>query len=323
MVEEVVGSLPDPKKPQKRRNKKRNKKLSNKKNNSSENQVVINKQGYRKYNWDEIKKFYIEGYDDSVTPMVVPKFNSSNRKFFKSARELAECFHIPASTVIAKASSEKWKQKQREWRYQYAKDLQEDSVLRNASEAINFDDSSLVNAKIANAIATIRLKDLARYVGQNSREWVKEYEYYLENKDNPDVKKPPIYDFHEYKFRALIESLQGIQNIGQKALGTDILYQEIKIKNEQLNINLQNQKLTVEHQLNAMPNLDAISAIMEGLENAGVLSVVDSYEVKPEQVEIENNTDLFLNPDGSVTPLSEVKKVDSQATEIKEENYEI
>ena len=173
-----------------------------------------NPKGY-KYDWFDLKTKFVEGY----------KTEGSDEREFVNLKELAERESIPLQRVRERAADERWYEQRESYQLRMIKARQAKRVLELAGESVDFDSKSLDLAKLGIGMVTARLAEIAREVQESQRRREEALKLQAAGFDaNPKDLKTVI---QARELDMLSKAAVQFQEVGQKALGTDITRMEI------------------------------------------------------------------------------------------------
>ncbi|UVF61416.1 hypothetical protein SEA_DALANDE_2 [Gordonia phage DalanDe] len=162
------------------------------------------------YDWTGIRRDYIEG---------VPIRGSQEREWL-SLKELAERHDIPYGRVRKRSSSERWPEHKQAAEYTAMMERAKVRAKQIETNALDFDDKAFTIAKTGMALVHARMAEL----GQDMQAHRAIRAQALANKENglPYKDKDLYSAVRHNEIDALASAAQKFQDIGQRALGTDV-----------------------------------------------------------------------------------------------------
>jgi hypothetical protein len=174
-----------------------------------------------KYDWEQARIIYIEGIaekDDKKKKMGL-------ERSYPTLAEVGELLGIPAVQVRQRASKERWTDLRNQAQIQATMKRQAERSKALAGEVVDFDERALGVAKVGIGLITSRLAEIAKEVGpaQERRKAALELKA-----QGIKVEREDLYSAVNYReLDGLARAAQTFQDIGRKALGTDIERHEI------------------------------------------------------------------------------------------------
>lgn len=216
----------------------------------------------RKYNWEQLAKEYIEGIE---TP-------GKEERVFPTMKELAELHGVPAQMVRARASKERWTEKKDAHAMRLAKERlrKRQSLLLN--KGVDFDDRAHKAAELGVGLITNRLAEIAQEISR--RQKVRDNALAMMDAGLP-INKEDLYSAINYReMEGLASALSRFQEVGMKALGTDVTRHEISGP-DQTAIEV---KTNIRHEI-SRDDPERIAAIVSSFEDAGLLELGTVQEI--------------------------------------------
>jgi hypothetical protein len=169
-----------------------------------------------KYDWETISQTFIEG--------LTLGSNTDERKMM-NLKEIAEHYGAPYETVRAHSAAERWSEKRSDFQARLAIDRQKARIKKLSDEALRFDETSLNAAKLGQGLIAQRLSEIVKELpGATDRR----NEAVARLNAGLPVEKWELYPTVNYReLDGLSKSLAMFQQVGQRALGTDVQKHEI------------------------------------------------------------------------------------------------
>lgn len=236
----------------------------------------------RKYDWEAVRKTFIEGLpSDPAKP--------DGDRTWVSQKELADRVDVPYQRIRERSSKERWTELRANYQAELARKRQQGRIKRLATEATEFDDSALNVAKIGQKLVATRLAEIARDVSRKNairEQALRDLE--AGRAIDPIDLRSAIYS---KELESLAKSSQLFQEIGMRALGTDVQRHEI---NGQLD-----HGVTVEHTISVVRELerddpDRLGAFLAAAHNAGVFQQLAELEADDEEPDDDEPTDAEI-----------------------------
>ena len=163
------------------------------------------------YDWTDIRREYIEG---------IPVAGSPNEREWLTLKELAERHDIPYPRVRKRSSAERWPEHKQAAEYTAMMERAKVRAKQIETNALDFDDKAFTIAKTGMALVHARMAEL----GQDMQAHRAIRAQALANKENglPYKDKDLYSAVRHNEIDALASAAQKFQDIGMKALGTDV-----------------------------------------------------------------------------------------------------
>jgi hypothetical protein len=202
-----------------------------------------------RYDWPTIKEHFVEsGLDVTL-------------------KHVSEVFGIPYATVRERAANERWTYLRATFHAELSRANKKQRIERLDKDAKSFDDSSLRVAAVGQVLVTGRLSQMADLftAGQNQHNETVKKVRAGETPSRADLSSPLNYK----ELSELAKGLQGFQDVGRKALGTDA--QNLNIQGETDVSVDHNVKVTAELAKDDQDRLAAMMLVMQrtGLAESG------------------------------------------------------
>lgn len=179
--------------------------------------VMRKRKTNRHYDWELIKRQYIEGIDDD---------GNDKERHFPTIRELGELHDVVHSRIGERASAERWNDHRAVYQNRLANERRAARVQKLGGESIEFSEQSLNTAKLGLRLVMGRLAEIGKDFSTHTRNR-EEMERQIANNeiigDLRDLRSPVYYK----EMDALASAAQRFQDIGLKALGEDIQRHEV------------------------------------------------------------------------------------------------
>lgn len=219
--------------------------------------------GY-KYDWMEVRQAFIEGIQEE----------GSDERLFVNMKEIAERFNIPVQRVREKGAEERWYEQRDQYQLRMAKARQTKRILELSGESVDFDSKSLNLAKLGMAMVTARMSEIARDVKdqQRIREDALQQQAAGIPVDPEDLQT--VIDARE--LNTLAQAAVQWQQLGQKALGTDIQRMEIQQEIQQ-NIDVDVSVTSISAEL-GRDDPERLAGFLQAAKRAGLLQQIEEAE---------------------------------------------
>jgi hypothetical protein len=176
--------------------------------------TVARRTSNQKYDWDHLQQVFVEGLtleDGSVKLLTL--------------KELSDQFGVPYQRVREKSSELRWRDRRDKVQQELAYERQKQHRKRMVGESVEFDKNALNAAKIGVMLVTQRLGEIAKTHSKKASS-LQEAQERLANGEA--VEPHELYSAIWFKeIEGLAGALDRFQNIGMKALGTDIQKHEV------------------------------------------------------------------------------------------------
>lgn len=171
-----------------------------------------------KYNWEQAQQWFVEGIP------LDPDEPDGDRDW-PNLRVLSEKTGIPYVRVREKSAAERWQDLKSGYQMRAAKDRQQKRMAFLGTQAVEFDNRSLDLAKVGMQLVGVRMGEIVKEV--NIRKAIREVaEQNL--KDGLPVDRKELWSaVNSSELERLAKAAQVWQEIGRKALGTDIEHVQI------------------------------------------------------------------------------------------------
>ena len=232
--------------------------------------------GY-KYDWFDLKTKFVEGY----------KVEGSDEREFVNLVELSEREKIPVQRVRERAADERWYEQRESYQLRMVKARQAKRVLELAGESVDFDSKSLDLAKLGIGMVTARMAEIAREVQESQRRREEALKLQAAGFDaNPKDLKTVI---SARELDMLSKAALQFQEVGQKALGTDVTRMEIT-QDIHTDIDVDVQVTSISAEL-SRDDPERLAAFLQAAKRAGLLDTVlnESQSDVPLQIEAGND----------------------------------
>lgn len=169
-----------------------------------------------KHNWDLVYREYVEGVQVGES--------EDDRQFF-NYRELSDRHSIPYPTLRERASKERWQERKNQYSMEVTVERQKARSKRLATSAAGFDDKAFKVAEAGLNLVMVRLMEVMQESAKSKSrrdEALSRLEAGLDV-DPKDLRSPVYYR----EMNELASAAERWQNIGMKALGTDIQRHEV------------------------------------------------------------------------------------------------
>lgn len=220
----------------------------------------------RKYDYDTARIFFVEGYP------VDPDDPDSDREWL-NLRELSDRQEIPYQRLRERASAERWTEQRKAWQRDKAADRQKRRMEKLGKQSIEFDESSLGLAKMGLQLVGVRMNEIAQMVKATADQRADAMNRLANGQ--PVDRQELWSQVRAEELERLAKAASTLQDIGRKALGTDV-------QNIDVNAHIvQEQVVSVAMELER-DDPDRLAAFMAAVERAGLW----------DQLELEGNEDL-------------------------------
>lgn len=229
--------------------------------------------GY-KYDWFDLKTKFIEGYEE----------DGSKERTFVNLKELSEREKVPLQRIRERAADERWYEQREAYQLRMVKARQAKRVLELAGESVDFDSKSLDLAKLGIGMVTARLAEIAREVQEQQRRREEALKLQAAGFDaNPKDLKTVI---SARELDMLSKSAVQFQEVGQKALGTDVTRMEIT-QDIHTEIDVDVQMTSISAEL-SRDDPERLAAFLQAAKRAGLLDTVLSESQPQDHPAIES-----------------------------------
>lgn len=226
--------------------------------------------GY-KYDWLAIRTAFIEGL----------KEEGKEEATFYNLKELAERMNVPVVRMREKSSEERWYEQREQYQLRAAKARQTKRILELSGESVDFDSKSLNLAKLGMAMVTARMSEIARDVKDQTRRREEAIQQQLAGNPVDPEDLQTVIDARELNTLALAATQW--QQLGQKALGTDVQRMEIQ-QDIQHNIDVDVEVLSISAEL-GRDDPERLASFLQAAKRAGLLEEVLTEDPPPYALE--------------------------------------
>lgn len=184
--------------------------------------VIKRSQGY-KYDWDAIRTQYIEGV------IIVDKNGKKTEdREWTTLKALSEKLNVPYDRLRERSSVESWKENREAYQMRLARTRQSQRIQKLGKESVDFDDKTLNVAKTGMTLIQIRLGEIANDVSaqQERRRIALEQQAQGFDIDPKDLRS----SIWAREMDELARAASSFQQIGAKALGTDVIKHELQVE---------------------------------------------------------------------------------------------
>lgn len=245
--------------------------------------------GY-KYDWLEVRTAFIEGIQEE----------GQEEKTFMNMVEIAERFNIPVQRVRERGADERWYEQRNEYQLRMAKARQTKRILELSGESVDFDSKSLNVAKLGMAMVTARMSEIARDVKDQQRRREDAINQQMQGLPVDPEDLETVIDAKE--LNTLAQSAVMWQQLGQKALGTDIQRMEIQ-QDIQQNIDVDVQVTSISAEL-GRDDPERLAGFLQAAKRAGLLEQITEAE------ELDATEQGMLGIEGPQTDIVDAELVD-------------
>jgi hypothetical protein len=245
--------------------------------------------GY-KYDWLEVRTAFIEGIQEE----------GQEEKTFMNMVEIAERFNIPVQRVRERGADERWYEQRNEYQLRMAKARQTKRILELSGESVDFDSKSLNVAKLGMAMVTARMSEIARDVKDQQRRREDAINQQMQGLPVDPEDLETVIDAKE--LNTLAQSAVMWQQLGQKALGTDIQRMEIQ-QDIQQNIDVDVQVTSISAEL-GRDDPERLAGFLQAAKRAGLLEQITEAE------ELDATEQGMLGIEAAETDIVEAELVD-------------
>lgn len=170
-----------------------------------------------RYDWDTIRVDYIEG--------IRPDKGDEDVREWPTLAAVADKHGVPHQRVRERSSQERWTIQRQEYQRKLALSRQNKRVAKLANEAVEFDNKALTTAKLGMAMVTARISEIAKEVQQHNTRREQALQLQAEGFDVDIADLKTVIDARE--LNTLGQAALSWQQLGMKALGTDVLRTEV------------------------------------------------------------------------------------------------
>ena len=210
--------------------------------------------GY-KYDWDALRVQFIEGID-----------NGKDEKEFVNLKELAVRSQVPYDRVRERAAIESWYENRQGYQLRLAKQRQAKRITELSKESLDFDSSNVKLAKMGIGIVTARMGEIARDIQEQNRR--REDALKLQAAGFQIDPQDLLSAIDSKELDMLARAAQQWQQVGQKALGTDVVRHEVSGQIENLDIDVHVTSITAEL---GRDDPERLAAFLHAAQRAGLL----------------------------------------------------
>lgn len=220
---------------------------------------VVRRAVATKHNWEMIRAYYVESE-------AVPS---------PTLKDISDIHNVNYDTLRDRAAKERWTTLRATFQFELAQQRQQERISTLAKEAIAFDDTSLRAAKLGQTLIAGRLGQIGalfsagNHLHQRTLQKIQQGE---------PVTLEELRSAINYKeLDALSRSLVTFQDVGRKALGTDVDKLEISgPEGVPMEVN-------ITHELQK-PDQDRIASILDVIQRAGIANIVPAITGEEEEV---------------------------------------
>lgn len=227
---------------------------------------------HKYHDWDVVRERYV-----SARPQL-------------TYAEVAQEFGIGVQTLSNRAAKEKWKHQRANEQLKIAKDLRREYSITAATKGIKFDEVAGDTATMGMSIVTARLLEISRMVAARGNTMDE-----VVNLMRAGLPVPKEMTYFAVSYRELVglaQAAQIFQDVGRKALGTDITQLEAHITHDVEVSGSVEQVVSIGGELQK-DNPERLADFLEVLSRMGMMTpegeVVDGELVDDEMNEMEDN----------------------------------
>lgn len=164
-----------------------------------------------KYDWNLMRRQFIEG---------IPKPDGDEERWFPNLKELAEMHEASYIQVRKRSSEDRWPVHKEAHQITAIRERQEKRAKMIAKNALDFDEKTHKVAQLGLAMVTTRIAEIAEEA-QTKKPFRDDAVQRLKNGEH--VEPQDLWSAIRYKeLEGLANAAERFQNIGMKALGTDV-----------------------------------------------------------------------------------------------------
>lgn len=167
----------------------------------------------QKYDWEKALRYFVEG-------MPVDEDEPDGDRDWPNLRQLAEALGIPYQRVRERASQERWTEQKQAYQVASAQERQRQRMKTMGNKAIEFDDRSLSISEMGLQLIGTRMTEIARMV--NARKQSRDAAVERLGQGGAVDRQELWTEVRADEMMSLARAAQTLQEIGMKALGTDI-----------------------------------------------------------------------------------------------------
>jgi hypothetical protein len=168
-------------------------------------------------NWALLQTEFIEG--------IVTDAKKPEDRWFPTQKELAERHGVSYQTVRARAGKERWTDRKEAHAIQTIKERQRKRTKKLAEQALTWDEKTFDTAQLGMNLVTQRLAEIAKDFATKTK---LRQEALARKAAGQPVEKEDLYSAVNYReMEGLANAARTFQDIGMKALGTDVQKHEI------------------------------------------------------------------------------------------------
>lgn len=230
--------------------------------------------GY-KHDWPTICRAFVEG---------VRLNEDDEEKTFLQLNQIAERFGVPVQQVKHRSSTERWFEQREDYQRRMVRARQARRVLELAGESVEFDSKALSLAKLGMATVTTRMAEIAREVEEQQVRRIEALELIAAGKDADPGALMSAIDARELE--VLARAASQWQQVGQKALGTDVQRMDI-----QQDIQVDAQITSISAEL-SRDDPERLAGFLQAAKRAGLLADVMKDDPEPLGIEAPSEGDV-------------------------------
>lgn len=231
--------------------------------------------GY-KYDWFEVRTAFVEGLKDS---------NNPDERVFLNLRELSERMNVPVNRIRERSADERWFDLREQYQLKFARTRQAKRILELSKESVDFDSKSLTAAKLGIAMVTKRMSEIARDVADQDRRRDEAIKLSVAGFDIDPEDLRTMIDAREIDM--LARAAVQWQQLGQKAMGTDIQRMEIQ---QDINLDVDVEVTSISAEL-GRDDPERLAAFLQAAKRAGLLDTVIEATASEDRLSIEQSSE--------------------------------
>lgn len=229
--------------------------------------------GY-KYDWFEVRTAFVEGLKDPQNP---------DERVFLNLRELSERMNVPVNRIRERSADERWFDLREQYQLKLAKTRQAKRILELSKESVDFDTKSLNAAKLGIAMVTKRMSEIARDVSEADRKREEALKLAAAGFDIDPEDLRSVIDARELDM--LARAATQWQQLGQKAMGTDVQRMEIQ---QDINLDVDVEVTSISAEL-GRDDPERLAAFLQAAKRAGLLDTVVEPPASDDRLAIEQD----------------------------------
>lgn len=213
--------------------------------------TIARRPGQERYDWDAIRRDFIEG---------VPVTGTKNERRWPTLRELSDTYTCPYERVRKRSAAERWTENKASHQIVAEEERAKVRARQIAGNALDFDEKTYNAAKLGIGLVLTRLAEIGQEV--QAKKPARD-DAMKRLAAGQHVTRDELYSaIHTSHLSELANAAERFQNLGQKALGTDV--QRVDITGAETTVNIVN----VQTEL-ARDDAERTAGVIEAMADAG------------------------------------------------------